>query len=67
MNAPHLKVMCRRSYEAASISPFDHPLSSRFDENDSVLIFDGVLVPWENVLIYRDIERLAASIGRQAF
>ena len=57
MNAPHLKIMCRRSYEASSLSPFDHPLSSRFDENDSVLIFDGVLVPWENVLIYRDIER----------
>lgn len=45
MNAPNLKIMCRRSYEAASLSPFDHPLSSRFDENDSVLIFDGVLVP----------------------
>ncbi|WP_265303032.1 4-hydroxyphenylacetate 3-hydroxylase family protein [Verminephrobacter eiseniae] len=57
MNAPNLKIMCRRSYEASALSPFDNPLSSRFDENDSVLIFDGVFVPWENVLIYRDIER----------
>ena len=67
MNAPQLKVMCRRSYEAASISPFDHPLSSRFDENDSVLIFDGVLVPWENVLIYRDIERARSFYGASGF
>lgn len=57
MNAQNLKIMCRRSYEASALSPFDNPLSSRFDENDSVLIFDGVFVPWENVLIYRDIER----------
>lgn len=57
MNAPNLKIICRRSYEASALSPFDHPLSSRFDENDSVLVFDGVFVPWENVLIYRDVER----------
>lgn len=57
MNAANLKILCRRSYEASALSPFDNPLSSRFDENDSVLIFDGVFVPWENVLIYRDIER----------
>ena len=37
--------------------PFDHPLSSRFDENDAVIIFDNVFVPWENVLVYRDPER----------
>ncbi|WP_223461095.1 MULTISPECIES: 4-hydroxyphenylacetate 3-hydroxylase family protein [unclassified Pseudomonas] len=67
MNAPNLKIMCRRSYEAASLSPFDHPLSSRFDENDSVLIFDGVLVPWENVLIYRDIERARSFYGASGF
>ncbi len=67
MNAPNLKIMCRRSFEAASLSPFDHPLSSRFDENDSVLIFDGVLVPWENVLIYRDIERARSFYAASGF
>lgn len=67
MNAQNLKIMCRRSYEASALSPFDHPLSSRFDENDSVLIFDGVLVPWENVLIYRDIERARSFYAASGF
>jgi 4-hydroxyphenylacetate 3-monooxygenase len=57
MNTAGLKVICRRSYEDAALSPFDNPLSARFDENDSVLIFDDVLVPWENMLVYRDIEK----------
>ena len=35
-----MKLLCRTSYEAAARSPFDNPLSSRFDENDAVLIFD---------------------------
>jgi 4-hydroxyphenylacetate 3-monooxygenase len=26
-------------------TPFDYPLSSRMDENDSILVFDRVLVP----------------------
>ncbi len=32
-------------------------LSSRFDENDAILVMDNVLIPWENVLIYRDFDR----------
>lgn len=67
MNAKNLKIMCRRSFEASALSPFDHPLSSRFDENDSVLIFDGVFVPWENVLIYRDIERARSFYSASGF
>jgi len=38
-------------------SPFDYPLSSRFDENDAILIFDKVLIPWENLFVYRDLEK----------
>ncbi|MGI9612735.1 MAG: 4-hydroxyphenylacetate 3-hydroxylase C-terminal domain-containing protein, partial [Acidimicrobiales bacterium] len=33
------------------------PLSSRFDENDSILVFDQVEVPWENVFLYGDVEK----------
>ncbi|MEZ4860212.1 MAG: 4-hydroxyphenylacetate 3-hydroxylase N-terminal domain-containing protein [Caldilineaceae bacterium] len=60
MNAPGVKVICRPSYEmTASVmgSPFDYPLSSRFDENDAIVILDNVLVPWENVLIYGDANK----------
>jgi 4-hydroxyphenylacetate 3-monooxygenase len=59
-NAPGVKFICRTSYEMTSTamgSPFDHPLSSRLDENDAVFIMDKVLVPWENVFVYRDMER----------
>jgi 4-hydroxyphenylacetate 3-monooxygenase len=59
MSAPGLKLICRQSYEmqaAAVGSPFDYPLSSRFDENDSILVFDKCLIPWENVFVY-DAER----------
>jgi aromatic ring hydroxylase len=59
-NAPGVKLICRTSYEMTSTvmgSPFDHPLSSRLDENDAVFIMDKVLVPWENVFVYRDMER----------
>ena len=57
--SPGLKLISRPSYELAarSATPFDYPLSSRFDENDATLIFDDVQVPWENVLIYRDAEK----------
>ncbi|CAH2791160.1 MAG: 4-hydroxyphenylacetate 3-monooxygenase (EC [uncultured Caballeronia sp.] len=67
MNAPNLKIICRRSYEASALSPFDNPLSSRFDENDSVLIFDGVFVPWENVLIYRNIPKARSFYSASGF
>ncbi|MDS1272596.1 4-hydroxyphenylacetate 3-hydroxylase N-terminal domain-containing protein [Lipingzhangella sp. LS1_29] len=55
MDASGLKLLCRTSYEMTSAvigSPFDYPLSSRMDENDAIMIFDRVLVPWENVFMY---------------
>ncbi len=60
MNAPGVKLICRPSYEynaAVSGSPFDNPLSSRLDENDAILVFDKVLVPWEDVFCYDDIDK----------
>ncbi len=70
MDAPGVKLICRPSYEYAAAvmgSPFDYPLSSRLDENDSVLIFDKVLIPWENVLLYRDVEGAANFYGGSGF
>jgi 4-hydroxyphenylacetate 3-monooxygenase len=59
MNMPGTKLICRPSYElqAATLgSPFDYPLSSRFDENDAVLVFEDAVIPWENFLIYGNLE-----------
>ena len=39
----------------------DYPLSSRFDEIDTMIVFDNVEIPWENVFFYRHT-RAAAFI-----
>ena len=61
MNAPGLKHICRNGF--AGVKPDrDYPLASRFDEVDTLLVFDDVLVPWENVLFHRHTK--AASFIR---
>src|SRR5215831_12576315 len=50
MNAPGLKFMCRDSFSAQT-NRFDHPLSSRFDEQDAFVIFDDVEVPRDRLFI----------------
>lgn len=50
-----LKILSRKSYEQSARSVFDNPVSSRHDENDAVLYFDDVKVPWERVFIAGDI------------
>jgi 4-hydroxyphenylacetate 3-monooxygenase len=54
MNAKGLRVLSRKSYEASAVSIFDNPLASRFDENDALMYFDEVKVPWERVFVYKD-------------
>ncbi len=56
MNIKGLKILSRKSYEEAAPSVFDNPLSSRFDENDAVLYFDDVKVPWDRVFVNQDTE-----------
>ncbi len=52
MNASGLKHICRTAF-AGRTSAEDYPLASRFDEIDTLLVFDDVSVPWENVLFYQ--------------
>ena len=69
-NAPGVKFICRTSYEMTATamgSPFDYPLSSRVDENDAVFIMDKVLVPWENVFVYGDVEKANNFFPRTGF
>ncbi|MGM7722572.1 4-hydroxyphenylacetate 3-monooxygenase, oxygenase component [Metabacillus sp. Hm71] len=46
-----LKFVCRESYYQGE-STVNYPLSSRFHEMDTIMIFDKVLVPWERVFFY---------------
>jgi 4-hydroxyphenylacetate 3-monooxygenase len=61
MNAKGLRVLSRKSYEASAVSVFDNPISSRFDENDALVYFDDVKVPWERVFVYRDADMCRAQ------
>jgi 4-hydroxyphenylacetate 3-monooxygenase len=54
--APGVKLFSRRPFATRADNSFDYPLSSRFDESDSYVVFDNVFVPWEHVFIYRNIE-----------
>src|SRR3954451_25332894 len=59
MTAPGVKLISRASYEntaAVMGTPFDYPLSSRIDENDAIFVLDNVLIPWEDVFVYGDID-----------
>jgi 4-hydroxyphenylacetate 3-monooxygenase len=61
MNAKGLRVLSRKSYEAHAVSVFDNPLSSRFDENDALIYFDDVKVPWERVFVYKNTDMCRAQ------
>jgi aromatic ring hydroxylase len=69
-NAPGVKFIGRVSNEQRAAvlgSPFDYPLSSRLDENDAIFIMDDVLVPWENVFVYGDIDKANTFFPRSGF
>src|SRR5712671_201238 len=55
IHAKGLKLLSRKSYEQAAGSRFDYPLSNQFDENDAVLYFDEVQVPWDRVFVAGDL------------
>jgi 4-hydroxyphenylacetate 3-monooxygenase len=56
-----LTLMSRRSYEQAATSTFDYPLSSQFDENDAVVYFDDVKIPWDRVFVFKDLKMAQAQ------
>ncbi len=54
-NTKGLKFICRDTFVGGE-SRFNHPLSSRYEEMDSIIVFDNVLVPWDRVFFYDSIE-----------
>ena len=58
MGAPGMKLICRSSFAGRS-SLADYPLSGRFDEIDTMIVFDDVEIPWSDVLFYRHTKAAA--------
>ena len=52
MASKGLKHICRAGF-ADRAPAADYPIASRFDEIDTLVVFDDVEIPWENVLFYR--------------
>ncbi|MFV2088828.1 4-hydroxyphenylacetate 3-hydroxylase N-terminal domain-containing protein [Micromonospora sp. LOL_021] len=70
MDTPGVKLLCRASYEMVAAqmgSPFDYPLASRMDENDAIIVFDQALIPWENVLVYGDLDKANTFFHQSGF
>lgn len=61
MNAKGLKVLSRKSFEASAVSVYDNPISSRFDENDALMYFEDVKVPWDRVFVHRSVDMCRAQ------
>lgn len=53
-NQNGLKFICRESFVGGD-SSFNYPLSSRYEEMDTIVVFDNVLVPWDRVFYYDNL------------
>ena len=54
-STPGLTFLCRERLDLGR-PPADHPLGSRFEEMDAMVIFDDVLVPWERIFLLGEVE-----------
>lgn len=53
LDTPGLKMVCREPYSVGA-NAHAHPFASRFDEQDAMLFFDRVEVPWERIFLKGD-------------
>lgn len=65
-NTAGLKFICRDSYVGGD-SFFNHPLSSQYEEMDSIVVFDDVLVPWDRVFYYQNTQIAENFVPQSAF
>ncbi|MGN8116741.1 4-hydroxyphenylacetate 3-hydroxylase family protein [Labrys sp. 22185] len=57
-SSPNLRFIARTGF-AGRAPAEDYPLANRFDEVDCLVIYDDVLIPWENVLFYQHTKAAA--------
>jgi 4-hydroxyphenylacetate 3-monooxygenase len=65
-NTKGLKFICRESFVGGE-SSFNHPLSSRYEEMDSIIVFDNVLVPWDRVFYYDNVDAATDFLLQSSF
>ncbi len=52
-NSPGLKILCREPV-SQWVGSYGHPLGMLYDEQDAMLFFENVLVPWDRVFMLYD-------------
>jgi anthranilate 3-monooxygenase (FAD) / 4-hydroxyphenylacetate 3-monooxygenase len=56
-STPGVKIICREPLVPDdSRNVYDHPVASRFEEIDALIVFDDVLVPWDRVFFYNSLQ-----------
>jgi 4-hydroxyphenylacetate 3-monooxygenase len=53
--SPGVSLLCRETVSRTR-SHFDHPLATRFEEVACVVLFEDVLVPWDQVFLLANVE-----------
>ena len=61
-DSPGLKILCREPV-SQWVGSFGHPLGALYDEQDAMLFFDNVLVPWDRVFMLYDAAPLLQRFG----
>jgi anthranilate 3-monooxygenase (FAD) / 4-hydroxyphenylacetate 3-monooxygenase len=56
IETPGLRLISREPFDDGNRNRFDHPLSSRFEEADCLVVFDDVLIPWDRVFLHGNVE-----------
>ena len=54
-DTPGLKFICREPFDDGQMSRWDHPLGSRFEEPDAMVVFEDVLIPWDRVFLHNNV------------
>ncbi len=54
--------VAERAFEAHAPNEYDNPLAYRYDENDALVFFDDVKVPWERVFLLRNTDMCRAQL-----
>ena len=49
------RIICREPMQSGQRPVFDHPVASRFEEMDAVVVFHDVLIPRERVFLYGNV------------
>jgi len=56
-NTKGVRFLCRNTTLRPEQSAFDRPLANAFDEMDALVVLEDVFVPWDRILIYRDVAK----------